>query len=235
MLKNFTIYKKPLSALTDSKLLINTLNAHSYNVTQRDKVFSEALQKSDVLIPDGVSVVWALRYLTGEKLNKVAGADLFSFEMNRLQLISGSCFFLGSSEAILHKIKERASREYPNINIYSYSPAFKAEFSAEENEVMINTINAVEPDVLFVGMTAPKQEKWAYKHFDELKVGHVCCIGAVFDFYAGTVSRAPQWMINIGLEWLYRLIKEPRRMWKRYLIGNVKFAWYVLLEKFSNK
>ncbi len=235
MLKNFTIYKKPLSALTDSKLLINTLNAHSYNVTQKDKVFSEALQKSDVLIPDGISVVYALRWLTGEKLNKVAGADLFFFEMNRLQLISGSCFFLGSSEAILHKIKERASREYPNINIYSYSPPFKAEFSAEENKVMINSINAVKPDVLFVGMTAPKQEKWAYKHFDELKVGHVCCIGAVFDFYAGTVSRAPQWMINIGLEWLYRLIKEPKRMWKRYLIGNVKFVWYVLKEKMTSK
>lgn len=235
MLKNFTIYKKPLSALTDSKLLINTLNAHSYNVTQKDKVFSEALQKSDVLIPDGISVVYALRWLTGEKLNKVAGADLFFFEMNRLQLISGSCFFLGSSEAILHKIKERASREYPNINIYSYSPPFKAEFSAEENKVMINSINAVKPDVLFVGMTAPKQEKWAYKHFDELKVGHVCCIGAVFDFYAGTVSRAPQWMINIGLEWLYRLIKEPKRMWRRYLVGNVKFVWYVLREKFNNK
>lgn len=153
--------------------------------------------------------------------------------MKRLQFISGSCFFLGSSDTILDKIKERASREYPNVNIYSYSPPFKAEFSAEENKVMIDAINAAEPDVLFIGMTAPKQEKWAYKHFDQLKVAHVCCIGAVFDFYAGTIKRAPQWLINIGLEWFYRLIKEPRRMWKRYLIGNIKFVRYVLRDKFS--
>lgn len=233
MLQNFSIYKKQLSNLDDSKLLINTLNAHSYNVAQKDRLFCEALQKSDVLIPDGVGVVWALRYLTGVRLNKIAGADLFFFEMKRLQFISGSCFFLGSSDTILDKIKERASREYPNVNIYSYSPPFKAEFSAEENKVMIDAINAAEPDVLFIGMTAPKQEKWAYKHFDQLKVAHVCCIGAVFDFYAGTIKRAPQWLINIGLEWFYRLIKEPRRMWKRYLIGNIKFVRYVLRDKFS--
>jgi len=97
---------------------------------------------------------------------------------------------------------------------------------------MIKAVNDFKPDVLFVGMTAPKQEKWAYAHFDELAVGHVCCIGAVFDFYAGTVNRAPKWMISIGMEWLYRLISEPGRMWKRYLIGNTKFIWAVFREKF---
>jgi N-acetylglucosaminyldiphosphoundecaprenol N-acetyl-beta-D-mannosaminyltransferase len=96
---------------------------------------------------------------------------------------------------------------------------------------MIDAVNAVEPEVLFVGMTAPKQEKWAHQHYDQLQVGHVCCIGAVFDFYAGTVKRAPNWMIRIGMEWFYRLIKEPRRMWRRYLIGNVKFIRYILIEK----
>jgi N-acetylglucosaminyldiphosphoundecaprenol N-acetyl-beta-D-mannosaminyltransferase len=96
---------------------------------------------------------------------------------------------------------------------------------------MIDIVNEVNPDVLFVGMTAPKQEKWAYQHFGELLAGHVCCIGAVFDFYAGTVKRAPNWMILIGMEWSYRLIKEPRRMWRRYLIGNALFIGNILKEK----
>ncbi|MFA6912412.1 MAG: WecB/TagA/CpsF family glycosyltransferase, partial [Proteiniphilum sp.] len=93
-------------------------------------------------------------------------------------------------------------------------------------------VNKVEPDVLFVGMTAPKQEKWTYEYFDQLRAGHICCIGAVFDFYAGTVKRAPKWMIQIGLEWFYRLIREPRRMWRRYLIGNTLFVIGILKEKF---
>jgi len=99
---------------------------------------------------------------------------------------------------------------------------------------MIQAINTVQPDVLFVGMTAPKQEKWAFQHFSQMQVGHVCCIGAVFDFYAGTVQRAPNWMIQLGVEWLYRLIKEPRRLWRRYLIGNTKFLGYILIEKLKS-
>ena len=96
---------------------------------------------------------------------------------------------------------------------------------------MIEAVNAVSPDVLFVGMTAPKQEKWVYMNIDKLQVGHVCSIGAVFDFYAGTIKRAPNWMIRIGLEWFYRFIKEPRRMWRRYLLGNIIFIWLIFREK----
>ena len=96
---------------------------------------------------------------------------------------------------------------------------------------MIDAVNRVEPDVLFIGMTAPKQEKWAFKYYQMLNAGHICCIGAVFDFYAGTVKRAPEWMISLGMEWFYRLIREPRRMWRRYLIGNIKFIGYILREK----
>ena len=96
---------------------------------------------------------------------------------------------------------------------------------------MVEQVNDKIPDVLFVGMTAPKQEKWAYQNFDKLNVGHICCIGAVFDFYAGTSKRAPKWMIEIGLEWFYRLLSNPRRMWRRYLIGNVQFIATIIREK----
>jgi len=229
MLDNYTLFNEPLSTIKAPKVLINTINAHSFNTVQIDKDFGEALESSNILLPDGVSVVWAMRMLTGIKLKKVAGADLFFYEMKRLNAIGGKCFFLGSSNDTLQLILKKAAIEYPNVKVFSYSPPYKPVFSDEDNKAMIDEVNAVQPDVLFIGMTAPKQEKWAHSHFDELQVGHVCCIGAVFDFYAGKINRAPNWMIKIGMEWFYRLVKEPKRMWRRYLIGNLKFAGYLAL------
>jgi N-acetylglucosaminyldiphosphoundecaprenol N-acetyl-beta-D-mannosaminyltransferase len=232
VLTRFQIFDKELETLTDEKTLISTINAYSYNVSFKDKLFKEALQNSDVLIPDGIGVVWAIRFLTGKKIKKIAGADLFFFEMRRLEKKGGTCFFLGSTDETLSRIIMRSKREYPNVQIQTYSPPYKSEFSSEENIKMIEKINSFQPDVLFVGMTAPKQEKWAYTHFDKLKTKHVCSIGAVFDFYAGTVTRAPNWMIRMGLEWFYRLVKEPKRMWRRYLIGNTIFILQILREKY---
>ena len=170
-----------------------------------------------------------------EKIKKIAGDDLFHFEMQRVNRKKGKCFFLGSSEKTLGMIEERARREFPDLQVYSYSPPYKSEFTEGENRAMIEAVNQIEPDVLFVGMTAPKQEKWAHTHFNRLKAEHICCIGAVFDFYAGTVQRAPAWMISVGMEWSYRLIREPRRMWKRYLIGNTLFVLEILKEKFNGQ
>ena len=231
MLQNYTIFNKSLDAIKQPKALISTINAHSYNTVNEDIDFQRALRSSDVLLPDGVSVVWAMRLLTGQKIKKIAGADLFQYEMERINKIGGKCFFLGSSEDTLNMISKKAEVDYPNLQVYSYSPPYKKEFSAEDNKAMIDAVNEVQPDVLFIGMTAPKQEKWAFRYYDELNVGHVCCIGAVFDFYAGKVSRAPHWMIEFGFEWLYRLVKEPRRLWRRYLVGNAKFIFSILTEK----
>lgn len=235
MLQNYTIYNQTLNSISNTKTLINTINAHCYNISLIDSYYQESLKNSDVLIADGISIVWAVRWLTGQKLKKIAGADLFFYEMERMQKIGGKCFFLGSNESTLTKIKERASREYPNVKVATYSPPYKTKFSITENKKILKVINDLHPDVLFVGMTAPKQEKWAYQHYDQLQVGHICCIGAVFDFFAGTIKRAPQWIINLGMEWLYRLIKEPKRMWKRYLIGNTKFIWSITKEKYNSK
>lgn len=234
MLQQFELFNGSLQEISFSKKLITTLNAHSYNTVKKDVAFQEALQNSDVLLPDGISVVLATRLLQGKKIKKIAGDDLFRYEMQRANSTGGKCFFLGSSETTLNLIKKRANKEYPNLQVYSYSPPYKPAFTEEDNQMMIDAVNKVEPDVLFVGMTAPKQEKWAFAHFGRLKVGHICCIGAVFDFYAGTVQRAPEWMVNAGLEWFYRLIREPRRMWKRYLIGNTLFVSQILKEKFKN-
>ena len=140
--------------------------------------------------------------------------------------------FMGSSQKVLDLIVKRAAEVYPHLKVVTYSPPYKPEFSDEDNKAIIDAINAVNPDLLWIGMTAPKQEKWTYSHWNELNIHcHVGTIGAVFDFFAGTVERAPMWWQRHGLEWLYRLLKEPKRMWRRYIIGNTLFLWNMLKEK----
>jgi N-acetylglucosaminyldiphosphoundecaprenol N-acetyl-beta-D-mannosaminyltransferase len=229
------LFNNDLWTLKQKKIIISTLNAFSYITAQTNSRFNNSLQKSDILLPDGISIVWAVRWLTGRKLQKIAGIDLFTYEMERLNLSNGRCFFLGSTESTLNKIKMKATTDYPNIEIDTYSPPFTKEFSKDESEAMIDKINANRPDVLFIGMTAPKQELWAFQNYNQLEVGHICSIGAVFDFYAGNIKRAPVWMIKLGLEWFYRLINEPVRMWQRYLIGNLKFIHYVICEKLKSR
>lgn len=223
-----------LDRIPDGKALINTVNAHSYNTALEDGLFAEALQNGDYLVPDGMSIVKACSWLKADSRPKerIAGWDLFVHEMGRLNARGGKCFFMGSSEAVLAKIRERCASDYPNISIETYSPPYKPEFSEEDDREMVSAINAADPDLLWIGMTAPKQEKWAYAHWPELNIHcHCGTIGAVFDFYAGTVRRAPQWMQNAGLEWLHRLLSNPGRMWRRYVIGNMKFIRNVMKEK----
>jgi N-acetylglucosaminyldiphosphoundecaprenol N-acetyl-beta-D-mannosaminyltransferase len=225
-----------LALLPDGKLLINTINAHSYNVARKDTQFAEALSKGDVLIPDGASIVKACKWINAKSQPKerVAGWDLFTFEMERLDRKGGKCMFMGSSEKVLSLIREKAVTVYPNIEIVAYSPPYKSEFTMDDNRAIIEAINRANPDLLWIGMTAPKQEKWTYLHWNELNIHcHVGTIGAVFDFFAGTAKRAPLWWQCHSLEWLYRLLKEPRRMWRRYLVGNALFLWYMMGEKFG--
>lgn len=222
-----------LKALPEGKLLINTINAHSYNTALKDELFAEALMKGDALIPDGASIVKACKWLKAKSRPKerIAGWDLFAYEMDRLNKRGGKCMFMGSSEKVLTLVRERAATDYPNIEVVTYSPPYKPEFSAEDNRAIIEAINAANPDLLWIGMTAPKQEKWTYSHWNELKIHcHVGTIGAVFDFFAGTAKRAPLWWQRHSLEWLYRLMMEPKRMWRRYIIGNALFLWNIMRE-----
>lgn len=236
-LKDLSLLKNngEVAALPDGKLLINTINAHSYNTAQKDAQFAEALMNGDALIPDGASIVKACRWINAKSqpTERIAGWDLFELEMKRLnEKGGGKCFFMGSSEKVLSLIKQRAKIEYPNIVVEGYSPPYKPEFSEEDNRAIIDAINQANPDLAWIGMTAPKQEKWTYSHWHELDIHcHVGTIGAVFDFFAGTVERAPVWWQEHSLEWLYRLIKEPKRMWRRYIIGNTLFLWNMWKER----
>ena len=235
--------KEQLALIPEGKVLINTIYAYSYVVAQRDDLFAQALVNCDYLMPDGASIVMACRWLKGKSLPKerIAGWDLFLFEMKNLEKKNeqwkknnGKCLkvmFLGSSEKVLALIRERAAVDYPNFEVVTYSPPYKPEFSEEDNQAMIQAINEANPDLLWIGLTAPKQEKWTYQHWDELNIHcHCGSIGAVFDFYAGTAKRAPLWWQEHSLEWLYRLLKEPKRMWRRYVIGNPLFLWNVFRE-----
>lgn len=247
--------KAELAALPEGKLLINTINAHSYNTARKDGLFAEALTNGDVLIPDGVSIVKACRWIKAKSQPKerIAGWDLFEFEMNKLEecgMLNVECgvsgekcgrtlrsqqltvMFMGSSQKVLDLIVKRAAKVYPHLKVVTYSPPYKPEFSEEDNKAIIDAINAADPDLLWIGMTAPKQEKWTFSHWDELNIHcHVGTIGAVFDFFAGTVERAPMWWQRHGLEWLYRLLKEPKRMWRRYIIGNALFLFNVIFRE----
>ena len=226
--------REALAGIPQGKKLINTINAHSFNTAQNDGLFAEALRNGDYLIPDGASIVKACRWLKckSQPRERIAGWDLFEFEMGRLDKKVGRCMFMGSSPRVLSLIVERAKEVYPRIEVVTYSPPYKPEFSDEDNRAIIKAINNADPDLLWIGMTAPKQEKWTYSHWDELDIRcHVGTIGAVFDFFAGTYRRAPQWWQEHSLEWLYRLIKEPRRMWRRYVIGNPLFLLNVGREK----
>lgn len=231
--------REELSRLPEGKLLINTINAHSYNTAQKDVVFAEALTNGDVLIPDGASIVKACRWIKAKSQPKerIAGWDLFVHEMERVNKENEGAkkkvMFLGSSNNVLALIKARAEKDYPNIEVITFSPPYKPVFSDDDNRMMIESINNTKPDLLWIGMTAPKQEKWAYAHWNELNINcHVGTIGAVFDFYAGTMQRAPIWWQEHSLEWLYRLLKEPKRMWRRYLIGNILFLWNIFTKEY---
>ena len=279
--------KEELAAIPNGKVLINTINAHSYNTAQKDELFAEALKNGDALIPDGASVVKACRWLKAkyQPKERIAGWDLFEYEMGKqeergkrkeegehqtpksqkskdiltedgrnsaaprdsldksdspLDLHESSwepihkpkVMFMGSSEKVLGMIREKAKVVYPHLEVVTYSPPYKPEFTEEDNAAIIKAINDANPDLLWIGMTAPKQEKWAYSHWDELDIHcHCGTIGAVFDFFAGTAKRAPKWWQKHSLEWLYRLIIEPKRMWRRYIIGNALFLWNIWKEK----
>ncbi|WP_091902045.1 WecB/TagA/CpsF family glycosyltransferase [Maribacter stanieri] len=232
----YPIYKSSLDDLPlKSKLLVSTINQYSFCIAEEDIEFKKALLGSDIILPDGIGITLAAKWLNSATIKKIAGADFHEFQLKRLNEIHGSCFYLGASSETLAKIESRLKIEYPNIRFASYAPPFKPVFTEEENLSMIEAVNSFNPDVLFVGMTAPKQEKWSHANKNLLDAKIICSIGAVFDFYAGTVERPSKLWRDLGLEWLGRLVKEPKRMTKRYLYYGVVYAVYLVKAKFAPK
>ncbi len=209
------------------------LNPHSYAVSLEDLEFSRALRDADWLIPDGAGIVLASKILGGQISERVTGSDIFKGVLEALDQAGGcSVFFLGATEETLTAIRSRMAVDFPRIRVAgTYSPPFKPDYSQDELDAMIQAINEASPDVLWVGMTAPKQEKWIHAQCDRLNIKFAAAIGAVFDFYTGQVKRSHPAFQRLGLEWLPRLVQEPRRLWRRMLISAPIFLWCVLKEK----
>lgn len=230
----YDVFADTLDALpANRKIVINTINQYSYCIGEQDTDFKKALKDSDILLPDGVGIVAAAKFLTNSIIKKISGSDLHEHFLKDLDNKGGTCFYLGSSNQTLEKIAKRLKKEYPNIKGHFYSPPYKTEFSISDTKEMIAQVNAINPDVLFIGMTAPKQEKWAVANKSYLNAKYICSVGAVFDFYAGTVKRPNKIWIDMGLEWLGRMISEPKRLYKRYMIYGPIFAYSLLQHKLS--
>jgi N-acetylglucosaminyldiphosphoundecaprenol N-acetyl-beta-D-mannosaminyltransferase len=219
----------------NSKKIINTINPHSYVVSKKDEVYKTALKESDYLLPDGVGIVLAAKLINKINIIKVSGSDLHLHTLKKLNKDHGSIFYMGSSELTLKKIKCKLLNDFPNIKVGYYSPPYKPVLTNEDNVFIINKINSFKPDVLFVGMTAPKQEKWLYENKSKLDFKFASCIGAVFDFYAETVKRPSKFWINLNFEWLIRFIREPRRLFKRNFISTPLFIIDLILFKLHIK
>lgn len=211
-------------------------NPHSLVQAKDDRLFQRALRNADLMTPDGSGIVLASKILGGAIRERVTGSDIFWGLSAALNAIEGkSYFFLGSTETTLAAIKQKMAVDYPNIRFAgSYSPPYKAEFTSEDNRRMVEAVNAVRPDVLWVGMTAPKQEKWIHQHRDQLDVQFIGAIGAVFDFYVGNVKRSHPFFQQLGLEWLPRLLQEPRRLWRRNFVSSPLFLLAVLKQWAAN-
>lgn len=209
-------------------------NPHSMVVANGDPLFLSALRSAEILVPDGAGIVLASRLLGGAIHQRITGSDVMAGVAERWNTLPGrSFFFLGSSNEVLERIKSRMARAYPNIEVRGvYAPPFNREFSDDENDRIIENVNRAEPTILWVGMTAPKQEKWVQQHRHRLDVPLIAAVGAVFDYFAGTKKRASKAAQSIGLEWLPRLFREPRRMWRRNFVSTPIFLYHILYQKF---
>ncbi|MCK9431345.1 MAG: WecB/TagA/CpsF family glycosyltransferase [Candidatus Omnitrophica bacterium] len=209
--------------------MITYFNADCSNIAFQDTDYRRILNSLDIVYADGMSVVWGSRFLGRGVPERVNILDFSEKIFNRLAAEKIKAYFLGSSEKIVYGVVEKLKTKFPSINIAGFHHGY---FTALEEENIIAEINRLKPDILFVCMGVPKQEKWAFEHLKNLEVGLCWVTGSgMFDNFSGFKSSAPRWMGKVGLEWFYRLASEPRRLWKRYLIGNPFFIYRLMKYK----
>lgn len=190
---------------------------------ETDKEFQQVYKDADLILTDGMPLIWISKIKKTPIKEKVSGSDLFP-EVCKLAAKKGyKVFLLGAAEGVAVKAAENLEAKYNGLNVVgTYSPSYGFENKENEIENIISMINEAKPDILAVGLGAPKQEKFLYKYRNRFNVPVSLAIGASIDFEAGKIKRAPYWMQKLGMEWLYRLIKEPKRMFKRYIIDDLK-------------
>jgi N-acetylglucosaminyldiphosphoundecaprenol N-acetyl-beta-D-mannosaminyltransferase len=191
--------------------------------------FATVVNSADLIVTDGMPIVW-MQKLQGKKAaSRVRANDLMISLCAFAEKNDLSVGFYGGRQEVIDAILARAKKDFPRLRVaYAVSPPFRALTDAEDEEIVAE-INRVAPDILFMGLGCPKQENWMAAHRDKLKAV-MLGVGASFDFYAGNVKESPEWMGKLGLEWLFRLTQEPKRLWRRYLILNPRFVWLATMQ-----
>ena len=209
------------------------VNAGKIVLMQDDKELEDSVVQADVINADGQAVVWAANLL-GQKLpERVSGIDLMQELVKRSYARQYKCFFFGATQEVVLKLVDLYKRQFSEDIIAGYRNGY---FEQEDEEKIADEISNSGANILFVAITSPKKEIFLNKYKKKLKnVNFIMGVGGSFDVIAGKVKRAPLWMQKIGLEWFYRVLQEPKRMWKRYLIGNIKFIRLVIKEYFQSK
>jgi N-acetylglucosaminyldiphosphoundecaprenol N-acetyl-beta-D-mannosaminyltransferase len=209
------------------------LNAHCFNIAQENPQYYDALRKADILLNDGIGLKLA-SYFRGIRFREnMNGTDMIPKIISLAAREGKKVFFLGARDGISQKAANTARQQNPDLMV---SGTYQGFFSDEEEKLLIERINNSGTDVLIIGMGVPKQELWAIKNQKLLhNVKLIIAGGAILDFLSGNVSRAPVWMRNAGMEWVFRLILEPGRMWRRYLVGNVVFFMHIFRLKFRTQ
>ncbi len=194
-----------------------------------DAEYGAKVNAADLIITDGMPLVWMQKLLGASAASRVRGNDLMISLCGFAEKNNLSVGFYGGRQEVIDRIIKRAAAELPKLKIvYAFSPLFRA-LTVEEDALIVKEINEKSPDILLIGLGCPKQENWMAAHRNKLKTV-MLGVGAAFDFYAGNVKESPEWMGKMGLEWLFRLAQEPKRLWKRYLILNPRFIWLAALQ-----
>jgi len=203
---------------------------------RKNQKLREIYNSADIVTADGVPLIWASRLLNNPIRGRVTGLDLLP-EFSKVAAEKQHKFFLlGASDRVAEQLADRLKEKYPALQIVgTYSPPFVATFSDEENNKMVDMVNRSGADVLWVSLTAPRQDYWIFEHFDRLNISIAVGVGAAFDVVAGNIKRAPLWMQKIGLEWFFRLSREPGRLSRRYLLEAPAFIPLILKQALQKK
>jgi exopolysaccharide biosynthesis WecB/TagA/CpsF family protein len=209
---------------------IVTPNAAHIVLIEKDREFKEIYDNASLVLADGVPIIWCSKLLGQPLKEKCSGSDLFE-EICRIAFaLNKNIFLLGGANGSERIACEKLRMIFPGIKVKSYNPEFGFENNQGQTNAIINIINEFKTDVLFVFVGTPKSEKWIYRNINKINISIACPFGAALSYFAGTVKRSPFWMQECGLEWFWRLMNEPDRLWKRYLIGNIYFLGIVLKE-----
>lgn len=199
---------------------------------RNDAEFRSIYEKATLVLADGVPLLWAARFLGSPLKQKISGSDLMPRICNLAAEKGYRLFLLGGRAGAAEAAKKKLETSYPSIRIAGvYSPSYGFERDAAEQKKIVHLLKESKPDILFVGLGAPKQEKWIAAHYQELEIPVSIGVGVTFEFIAGVLRRAPGWMQPIGLEWFWRFLSEPGRLWRRYLIEDPKFFVWVFQQK----